>query len=79
MKAAKFNYTKKEVNSNFKIKVYGYTESGKKVDTLVGVSGLILIIGVEMANKTIARAMKSKGDSCVCKLRRGIKVTYYAC
>lgn len=78
MKAQKFNYTKKEVNTQFKIKVFGRREDGTKIDTLVGVSGLILIIGVEMANKTIARAFKSKGDKCVCKLRRGIKVTYYA-
>lgn len=30
---ARFNYTKKEVNTQFKIKVFGHTEYGKKVDT----------------------------------------------
>lgn len=74
---ASFNYTKHEVNANFKIKVYGRLENGKKVDTLVGVSGLIMLIGVELANKQIARAFKSMDDKCVCKLRRGLKVTYY--
>jgi hypothetical protein len=77
MKAVRFNYTKSEVNKNFKIKVYGHKEDGIKVDTLVGVSGLILLIGVELANKTISRAFKSREDKCVCKLRRGMKITYY--
>lgn len=72
-----FNYTKHEVYANFKIKVYGRLENGKKVNTLVGVSGLIMLIGIELANKQIARAFKSMDDKCVCKLRRGLKVTYY--
>ena len=53
-------------------------EEGKKVDKLVGVSGLILLIGTEHVNKQIERAYKSGQDKCVCKLRRGLKVTYYA-
>ena len=68
MKATKLQYSTREINRDFKIKVYGYTEEGKKVDKLVGVSGLILLIG---------RAYKSGQDKCVCKLRRGLKVTYY--
>jgi hypothetical protein len=77
MKATELQYSTREINRNFKIKVYGYTEEGAKVDTLVGVSGLILLIGVELANKQIERAYKSGKDKCVCKLRRGLKVTYY--
>lgn len=71
------NYSKREINKNFKMKVYGINEEGKKVDTLMGVSGLILLIGVDMMNKQLDRAFRSKDDKCVCKLRRGIKVTYY--
>ncbi len=77
MKAKELQYSTREINRDFKIKVYGYTEEGAKVDTLVGVSGLILLIGVELANKQIERAYKSGKDKCVCKLRRGLKVTYY--
>lgn len=77
MKATELHYSTREINRDFKIKVYGYTEEGVKVDTLVGVSGLILLIGVELANKQIARAYKAGQDKCVCKLRRGLKVTYY--
>ena len=51
MKATKLQYSTREINRDFKIKVYGYTDEGRKVDMLVGVSGLILLIGVEHANK----------------------------
>lgn len=78
MKAKKLQYSTLEINRDFKIKVYGYTDEGRKVDMLVGVSGLILLIGVEHANKQIERAYKTGQDKCVCKLRRGLKVTYYA-
>ena len=71
------NYSTREINQNFKMKVYGRNEEGKKVDTLMGVSGLILLIGVDMMNKQLDRAFRSKEDKCVCKLRRGIQVTYY--
>ena len=43
----------------------------------VGVSGLVKMIGEEMAQKTINRAFAGKDDACVCKLRRGVKVTFY--
>lgn len=78
MKAKKLQHSTREINRDFKIKVYGYTDEGRKVDMLVGVSGLILLIGVEHANKQIERAYKTGQDKCVCKLRRGLKVTYYA-
>jgi hypothetical protein len=71
------NYSTREINQNFKMKVYGRNEEGKKVDTLMGVSGLILLIGVDMMNKQLDRAFRSKEDKCVCKLRRGLQVTYY--
>lgn len=74
--AANFFHTTKEINMNFRIKVFGFVE-GKKVNTLVGVSGLVKMIGQEMAQKTINRAFAGKDDACVCKLRRGVKVTFY--
>ena len=39
-------YTTREINRTFKIKVNGLF-NGKKINTLVGVSGLIKLVGVE--------------------------------
>ena len=71
-------YETRRINRDFKIKVYGFVGGWEKVDKLVGVSGLIRLVGVEIANKQLNRAYRSKVDKCVCKLRRGLKVTYYA-
>lgn len=70
------NYTTEHINANYRIKVFGIVE-GKKVNTLVGVSGMLKLIGAELANKFLSRAERSMDDYCVCKLRRGIKVTFY--
>jgi len=79
MKNQTLNFSTREINQNFKMKVYGTTEDGAKVDKLVGVSGLLMLIGAELMNKQLERAFRSKDDKCVCKLRRGLQVTYYAC
>ena len=70
------NYSTTEINRTFKIKVYGYVD-GRKIDTLVGVSGLLRLIGVELANKMLVKAFRTMDDKQVCKLRRGIKITFY--
>lgn len=77
MKNLVLNYSVSEVNRNFRMKVYGWNDEGKKIDTLMGVSGLIKLIGIEMVNKQLDRAFRSKDDKCVCKLRRGLQVAYY--
>lgn len=70
-------YTTREINKNFKIKVFGVID-GKKVNTLVGVSGLLRIIGdSELMGRLVDRAFRCMDDKCVCKLRRGVKVTFY--
>lgn len=66
----------KEINRNFRIKINGIVD-GKKVNKLVGVKGLIELIGVEMANKMLRRAFNGTDDKTVCKLRRGIKISFY--
>lgn len=71
------NYTKNEINRNFLIKVFGYNAEGLKINTLVGVSGLLTLIGAELAEKFIARAFASGADCTVCKLRRGLQVSFY--
>ena len=71
------NYTTSEINKNFRIKVFGYDENGKKINTLMGVSGIIAMIGEELFYKFIQRAIDSMKDVCVCKLRRGLVVSLY--
>ena len=70
------NYSTKMINANFRIKVNGVF-NGKKINTLVGVAGAIAIIGIAMFNKMLKRAFASLEDKCVCKLRRGIKFSFY--
>lgn len=73
----KLNYTTTEINRNFKIKVSGQYD-GQKVNTLVGVSGLVKYVAdVELVNRLLDRAFASMNDKCVCKLRRGIKISFY--
>ena len=74
----KLNYSTSEINANFKIKVFGRV-NGKKINTLVGVSGLINLLdgAIDLVNRLLDRAFSSMGDVCHCKLRRGIKVSFY--
>lgn len=69
-------YSTSTVNKTFKLKVNGLI-NGKKVNSLYGCSGLIKIIGLEFFNKFCDRAFHCGEDKCVCKLRRGIVVTFY--
>lgn len=77
MKATALNYTTAEINRNFRIKVSGIDHNGNKIHKLVGVSGAIDLIGVEMLNKFLDRAINCMEDVCHCKLRRGIKFSFY--
>ena len=54
------DYTTKEINRNFKIKVNGIV-NGKKVNVLVGVSGLIKIVGDKYVDITFEMALKDDG------------------
>lgn len=69
-------YTTTDINRNFKIKVSGMN-NGQKLHTLVGVRGLLALVGEDLANKLLTRAFNSAGDREVCKLRRGLKITFY--
>ncbi len=74
---ATLKYTTREINGNYKIKVSGLFD-GKKVNTLVGVSGFIKMVNdVDLCNRLLDRAFSSLEDKCVCKLRRGIKISFY--
>lgn len=70
-------YTTQQINRNFKIKVNGIVD-GKKVNVAVGISGLIRIVGdIELVNRLLNRAFNCFGDKEICKLRRGVKITFY--
>ena len=69
-------YTPSEIFRNFRIKVIGLV-NGRKVNTLVGVSGAIKLVGEEMFRRLVSRAFACNDDICACKLRRGLKFTFY--
>ena len=71
------SYTTKFINQNFRIKVYGRDEQGKRINSLYGVSGVIAMIGEELFFKFIRRALECMKDVCVCKLRRGLVISLY--
>ena len=70
-------YTKSFINRNFRIKVYGLDAQGNRINKLVGVAGAIALIGIDLLNKFIDRAINAGLDKCVCKLRRGLQVSFY--
>lgn len=71
-------FNTKEINQNFKIKVSG-VNNGCKVHKLVGVSGLIDIVGdSETVNNLLERVFSKGEDKVECRLRRGLKITFYA-
>lgn len=75
--ATTLNYSTREINMDFRIKAYGVADNGCRINTLVGVSGLIALVGLGLANKFVCRAFESGEDKTVCKLRRGLKITFY--
>ena len=76
-KSNQTTFTTKFINQNFRIKVFGRDENGRKINTLVGVSGIIRMIGEELFYKFVKRALNCMLDKCVCKLRRGLVVSLY--
>ena len=72
------NYTTRQINRNFKVKISGIYE-GKKINTLVGVRGLVAMVNdIALTNRLLDRAFNCMEDVCVCKLRRGLKISFYA-
>lgn len=70
-------YTSQVINKNFKIKVNG-TFEGKKVNTLVGVAGFIKMVNdLALVERLLDRAFESPEDKVVCRLRRGLKISFY--
>lgn len=65
------------INRNFLLKVYGVDSENKRINRLVGVSGLVGLIGTELTEKFITRALNRNKDSVKCRMRRGLQVTLY--
>lgn len=70
-------HTSKFINKNFRIKVSGIDNEGNRINKLVGVSGLLKLISETLADKFVTRALKAGLDCCRCKLRRGLRITFY--
>ncbi|MCZ2695081.1 ribosomal large subunit pseudouridine synthase B [Bacteroides fragilis] len=81
MNATAMTYSTSQINRDFRIKVYGYNNSDERLNLLVGVSGLIRLVGEELADTLVKRAFKNsyfvQNGKVVCKLRRGLKITFY--
>lgn len=81
MNATAMTYSTSQINRDFRIKVYGYNNSDERLNLLVGVSGLIRLVGEELADTLVKRAFKNsyfvQNGKVVCKLRRGMKITFY--
>lgn len=70
-------YSTTFINRNFRLKVSGEPTEGQRVNKLVGVAGLVELIGPELTDKFVTRALQSKQDKVRCCLRRGLRVTLY--
>lgn len=70
-------YSSKFINRNYRIKVSGVDAQGNRVHKLVGVTGIIKLLDIETLNKLLKRAVNCHEDVCVCKLRRGLKISFY--
>lgn len=65
------------VNRNWKIKASGYARKGY-VHNYVGVSGLLKLVGMNLAMKMISKAEQKGKDIAVFKLRRGLRITFFS-
>lgn len=77
-KTTNLRFSSKFINRNYRLKVSGIDSLGNRINKLVGVAGMIALIGVEMFNKLLDRATRCLEDVCICKLRRGLKISFYS-
>ena len=68
------DYTTAQINRNFLIKVSGVNGEGKRLNTLVGVSGLLRLIGEKLANNLLTRAFKWALISAYANFVAGLKL-----
>lgn len=53
-------HSSKTINRNFLIKASGINSEGKRINTLVGVSGLLALIGEDLADKFVTPGIKEE-------------------
>lgn len=63
----------KIMNREFRVKVHGCG-----FNTLVGWSGLVSIVGQEIAEKAVLKAFSSGMDKWTWRLRRGLRLDFYS-
>ena len=71
-------YTMQQVNSMFLIRIITFDEKGRHLSRLVGYRTALGIIGQELFDKMITRALDHGKDKERCKLRRGLMVDLYS-
>lgn len=69
--SVKITISSKIFNNQFRVKIYG-----NGLNTLVGYTGFMQAVG-DVSSQLFKRALSCRDDKCVCKLRRGVKVTFY--
>lgn len=68
----------KKINRDWRILVNRQkTNENPRERYLVGVSGLVRVVGEELAAKLVSRAYASKSDIFTSRLRRGISISFY--
>lgn len=70
------SHTYSEINLNFIIKVF-QNWNGVKINKAVGCDGLINLVGMQTAEKLVARAFAGTGDCTRCKVYGGAQVSFY--
>lgn len=67
-----------EINRHFKIKAYQNTDT-QYINKALGVRGLLsLLPDAALINRLLSRAFSSPKSKVVCRLRRGLVITFYA-
>lgn len=70
-------FSTREINRNFIIKVSGQ-HNNEKINKAVGVSGFLSLVNdMALANRLLERAFNCMDDKVVCRLRRGIRISFY--
>lgn len=68
----------KKINRDWRILVnWPKNAEHGRIRYLVGVSGLVRVVGVELATKLVSRAYASKSDVFTSSLRRGVSISFY--
>lgn len=71
------DFTISQINRDFRIVAQDFF-NGLRNRRYIGVETLKELVGIDLANKFVHRAYDCGLDSCTCKLRRGLQISFYA-